>query len=175
MRVKDSRWIGPSSSRRDVTFNWSVTATAIDSDIPTNTLAFSLVSPPVGASIDAGNGRFDWRPPVALAGTTNVVQVQVTDYNPLAVNVPRLSDTKSFTVVVNPLRPVGLTPIGYTNGQFQMEISGPIGPDSILQASLTLTNWSDLWTTTPAALPFSFTDTNVNLFGGRFYRALLGL
>jgi len=36
-------------------------------------------------------------------------------------------------------------------------------------------NWSDLWTNTPAALPFRFTDTNVNLFGGRFYRALLGL
>ena len=111
---------------------------------------------------------------MALANTTNVLQVRVTDSNPWDAITPHLSDTKAFTVIVNPLALVILTPVALTNGWFVMQVSGPLGPDYILQASATLTNWSDLWTNTPAAMPFSLTDTNTGPFRTRFYRALLG-
>jgi hypothetical protein len=52
----------------------SFTATATDADLPTNTLTFSLVAPPPGASLDSSNGLFNWRPTVAQANTTNTVQ-----------------------------------------------------------------------------------------------------
>src|SRR5205823_685820 len=57
----------------------SFTATATDPDIPANTLSFSLVNPPTGATIISGSGAFNWRPTVAQADTTNTVKVRVTD------------------------------------------------------------------------------------------------
>ena len=146
----------------------SFTATATDSDLPTNTLAFTLVSPPAGATINNGSGQFNWRPTTAQAGTTNTVQVQVTDNG-----VPPLSDTKSFRVIVNPLAPVVLTPIGYTNGQFTLSVNGTIGPDYIISTSTNLTQWSDLLTNLSSATPFQFNHTNPGSFPSHFYRARL--
>jgi len=84
-----------------------------------------------------------------------------------------VSDAKSFTVSVSALAPVALTPVALTNGQFEIQVSGPVGPDYVLQASTTLTDWSSVWTNTPALMPFSFTDTNTPSAGHRFYRAML--
>jgi hypothetical protein len=150
------------------------TATATDCDGSANTLTFSLLNPPSGATIDGSTGLLNWRPPVAQANTTNVVQVQVMDDNPSAVNARHLSDTKSFTVIVNPIEPVVLTPISLTDGQFRMEVSGTAGPDYIIQAATVLSDWQNLWTNTPTALPFSFTDTNACSLDNCFYRVLLG-
>ena len=151
----------------------SFTATATDSDVPTNTLTFSLVSPPAGASINSGSGLFSWRPAVSLANTTNTVQVQVTDFNPFAVNSQHLSDTKSFTVIVNPLATQSLASVSYTNGQFALQVSGTSGPDYIISASADLTQWVDLFTNQSGVTPFQFTDTNANSFLDRFYRIRL--
>jgi hypothetical protein len=98
----------------------------------------------------------------------------VSDFNPYAVNSQHLSDSKSFTVTVNPLARVILTPISATGGQFQMQVSGTVGPDYTIQAGTTLTNWTALATTNPAATPFRFTDTNTATNRYRFYRVLLG-
>jgi hypothetical protein len=39
-------------------------------------------------------------------------------------STPALTDTKSFTVVVNPLAPVSLTPINATNTLFRLQVAG---------------------------------------------------
>ncbi|MFZ2403728.1 MAG: putative Ig domain-containing protein [Methylobacter sp.] len=79
------------------------TATASDSDIPANTLTFSLLSgAPAGASIDATSGAFSWTP---TAGGDFPITVQVCDNA-----TPSLCDSEAFTVTVH-ANPV-LAPIG---------------------------------------------------------------
>ena len=147
----------------------SFTATATDPDAPANALTFRLLSPPTGATIDAGSGLFNWRPGVALADTTNTIRVRVEDNGS-----PLLNDTNSFTVIVNALSsPLVLTPVSFHTGAFTFSVAGPLGPDYIIQASTELTTWTSLFTNTPAAMPFSVTDTNAATFGSRFYRVLL--
>jgi hypothetical protein len=147
----------------------SFTASATDND-SSRTLTFSVVGG-LG-SIGLNSGAFSWRPPATSAGSSNSVQIRVTDNSALP-----LTDTKAFTIFVNALTPVALTPIAYTNGRFVMQISGPLGPDYILQAASTLSNnavWVNLQTITPASPPFSVTDTNAGAFTNRFYRVKLG-
>src|SRR5206468_3918972 len=69
---------------------------ASDPDLPVNTLTFTLVNPPAGASINSSSGLFTWTPTEFQGPSTNTMLVHVTDNG-----VPSLSDTKSFTVVVN--------------------------------------------------------------------------
>ena len=145
----------------------SFTASATDND-STRTLTFNLVSPPSGASINGGSGLFNWRPMVSQANTTNTVQVNVADNS-----TPSLSDTKSFLVVVNPLAPVVLTPINYTNRQFKFQVNGTSGPDYIITASTNLLGWVGLFTNQSGVTPFQYTDTNAAAFPDHFYRVQL--
>jgi hypothetical protein len=73
----------------------NVALVAADSDVPTNTLSFALVSGPAGASVNANSGLFNWAPTEAQGPSTNVITVRVTDSGS-----PSLSATQSFTVVV---------------------------------------------------------------------------
>ncbi len=146
----------------------SFTATATDADVPANALSFSLLSPPAGAGITSG-GLFNWRPGVALASTTNVLEVMVQDNG-----APVSNDTRSFSVIVNPLAaPVVLTPLGYANGQFTLGVTGPLGPDYVIMASTNLAQWSDLVTNPSPTLPFQHTDTEAGSFSNRAYRVRL--
>ncbi|HWX19055.1 MAG TPA: Ig-like domain-containing protein, partial [Candidatus Binatia bacterium] len=77
-----------------------VTNTATDSDIPTNTLAYSLLTAPAGASIDT-NGIITWTPTQAQDLSTNLFTTVVTDSFPTATNAQHLSATNSFTVFVS--------------------------------------------------------------------------
>jgi len=79
-------------------------------------------------------------------------------------------------VRVNPLTPVTLTAVAKTATQFQMQATGPVGPDYILQANGALpnNNWFNISTNTPASSPLSVTDTNLSGFTNRFYRVRLG-
>lgn len=144
------------------------TATATDPDLPANVLMFSLVSPPAGATIGSGNGLFDWRAPVALADTTNTIQVRVMDNG-----IPNKSATNSFTVIINPTAPVMLTAVSYAGGQFTFSVTGPLGPDYVIRATTNLVDWTDLATNAAPVTPFNHTDVNAGLFGSRFYRILL--
>ena len=74
----------------------NVSASATDSDTPTNNLAFSLVSAPSGMTINTNTGAISWTPTEAQGPSTNTITVRVTDDG-----TPNLSDTKSFTVIVN--------------------------------------------------------------------------
>jgi hypothetical protein len=131
----------------------SFTATATDADFPTNTLSFSLVNPPAGASIVPGSGLFSWRLPATLADTTNLLAIRVTDDD-----APNLSGTNTFTITISPIAPVILTPLSYSGGEFRLSVTGSLGPDYVLQGSADLANFTDLDTNTPGAMPFTFTN-----------------
>jgi len=142
------------------------TNSATDNDT-SRTLTFSLGVAPPGASITPATGAFTWRVPAARAGTSNYVQVIVTDNSS-----PPLNDTRSFAILVNPLAPVVLTPISYAGGHFTFSVSGSPGPDYVIQASGTFSNWTNLSTNTPVTLPFGFTDLRL-ISSNQFYRVML--
>jgi hypothetical protein len=83
----------------------SVSASATDSDIPVNTLTFSLNSHPVGMTINPASGAITWTPTEAQGPSTNTVTVVVTDDGS-----PPLSATNSFNVVVNEVNSAPILP-----------------------------------------------------------------
>ncbi len=74
------------------------TATATDSDIPADTLTFTLdaASLAAGMTIDAVTGDFTWTPTEADGGTTPSVTITVTDSG-----TGNLIDSETFTITVN--------------------------------------------------------------------------
>ena len=86
------------------------TASATDSDLPANTLMFSLdaASLVLGMTIDANTGEFSWSPTEAQGGLTPSVTITVTDDG-----TGTLTDSETFTISVNDTNtaPV-LAPIG---------------------------------------------------------------
>jgi hypothetical protein len=77
----------------------SLTVTALDTDLPPQTLTFNLEpGAPAEASINSSNGLFTWTPSAGLTPRTNQISVRVTDNG-----APALSSTNSFQVVVLPL------------------------------------------------------------------------
>jgi len=143
----------------------SFTASASDSD-PTRNLTFSITSGP--GVIEASSGQYNWRPPISSAGSSTNVEVTVTDNS-----VPPLSDSESFSVTINPLVPVVLTPLAYANGQFTMQINGPTGPDYIVTKSANLVDWSNLSTNSSPVTPFLFRDPAAGNVSGQYYRIRL--
>jgi hypothetical protein len=82
------------------------TATASDPDIPANTLTFSLIDAPAGASIDDSTGAFTWTPSEAQGPGSYTFKVRVTDDG-------GLYDEEEITVTVNEVnKPPVLDPIG---------------------------------------------------------------
>ena len=142
---------------------------ANDND-PTRRLTFSLGAAPQDAQISPETGVFNWRTPVAAAGTTNRIEVRVT-----ADSTPPVSDVKGFAVIVRPLEPVLLNGFLFTGREVRFEVSGPIGPDYLIQASADLKDWQTLETSTPNLVPFPFVETNSvgNTASCRFYRIQL--
>lgn len=154
----------------NVGVNLSLACTATDSDTPAQTLTYALLTGPSGATLDTNSGTLNWRPSVVQANSSNAVSVAVTDNG-----IPNLSSTNSFSISVNPLTQPSMDTPAYFAGQFTLSVSGQIGPDYTVQVSTNLTSgfWSTLYTTNPAAMPFSFTDTNGAL-SMQFYRILVG-
>jgi hypothetical protein len=74
----------------------SFTATAADSDVPTNDLSFALINGPAGASIDPASGAFSWTPTESQGGNIFTFKVSVTDNGS-----PNLSDEEEISVTVN--------------------------------------------------------------------------
>ncbi|MBI4664134.1 MAG: DUF11 domain-containing protein [Verrucomicrobia bacterium] len=79
---------------------------ATDSDLPAQKLTYSLEQgAPAGAAIDPVTGLFNWTPSEEQGPSTNRITVRVTDNGP-----QNLSDTKTFTVVVNEVNSVPVLP-----------------------------------------------------------------
>lgn len=74
-----------------------VATSATDTDLPANTLSFSLgAGAPAGASIDAVTGRFAWTPDSSFSGRVVPVTVIVTDNG-----TPSLSSSQTFDIAVD--------------------------------------------------------------------------
>ncbi len=65
--------------QRFETETFTFTAVGIDKDIPAQTLSFSLIDAPNGASIDAQSGVFTWTPSETQGGAEFRFKVRVTD------------------------------------------------------------------------------------------------
>ncbi len=74
---------------------FSFNASATDADIPANTLSFSLVGAPSGATITT-SGAFSWTPTEAQGAGSYTFTVKVTDNG-----TPALSDEEQITITVN--------------------------------------------------------------------------
>ena len=152
----------------------SVTNPATDSDIPVNSLTFSLDSAPAGAAIDPNTGVFSWTPDSSFANTSNTVRVVVTDYNPWAVNAQHLSVSNSFTVSVMPPPTFSTSPV-ISNGLFTFTWSSISGQTYRVQYKTNLldTNWTDL-PPDVTAHDVTASKTDSTAFDGqRFYRILV--
>jgi hypothetical protein len=134
-------------------------------------LFYSFVSAPASASLDVTSGAFSWRAPVCRAGTSNYIQLRVTDDGN-----PPLSSTQSFAIFINQLPPVTLVPVIDAGGLFLLQLNGPVGLDYTVQTAAALTNggWVDWVTVRPGSLPFNLNDALVASFTNRFYRVRLG-
>lgn len=152
-----------------------VTNTATDPNVPPQTLTFTLLNNPSGATLtplDATVAQFSWRAPVGSAGTTNPVTVMVTDNGTL------LSATNSFNVIVNPLssRPT-VDSIATSGGQVTLVLDGPQGPDYTVLTTRNLTEplftWQALMTTNSPVTPVTLT-VPVTADPVRFYSIQIG-
>jgi hypothetical protein len=60
-----------------------------------------------------------------------------------------------------------------TNDEFMIRISGPSGVSYTVQGSTNLAAWTSLFTTNPAAMPFTWSEAGSPSYQRRFYRVLL--
>ena len=70
-------------------------AAATDSDLPAQTLTFSLDVAPAGAGIEPATGLYFWTPTAAQTPGTNAVTIRVTDNG-----LPALFATRTFSITV---------------------------------------------------------------------------
>jgi hypothetical protein len=147
----------------------SFTNNASDNDVPAQTLTFTLLDNPGGASLTTNSGVFVWRPTLTHSGTTNAMKIVVADSGS-----PTMSATQSFTVFVTVPAVPALQSSVASNGQFSFLVTGDAGPDYAVQASTNLVNWTDVTNFASPVVPFTWADTNAANFKQRFYRVLLG-
>jgi Ig-like domain-containing protein/putative Ig domain-containing protein len=81
-----------------------VTNTATDSDVPANTLTYSLLTPPTGAVISS-SGVISWTPTEAQGPGTYTITTRVVDNG-----TPALSATNSFSVTVTEVNSAPVLP-----------------------------------------------------------------
>jgi hypothetical protein len=133
----------------------SLTASATDTDLPPQTLTFSLgPGAPAGATIGPASGQLSWTPTNAPA--TNTLSVIVTDNG-----IPSLSATQSFTVIVLPPAPrpqLGNVSLGASTLSFSWPSAAGYLYRVQYKTDLTATNWTTLDADQPGTgLPLSLT------------------
>ena len=136
----------PGTQTLYATTTLTVTNTATDQDIPSNTLTFAIVSAPSGVVLDPNTGALTWTPTSGQVGN-NTITVSVTDNNPWAVNSQHLSVTNSFTVIVN-----GLTAPSFT----LQPVSQVVGAGQSVTFTAAATGYP------PPTYQWQFNGTNIN-------------
>lgn len=58
----------------------------------------------------------------------------------------------------------------YTNGVFQMQVVGDVGPNYRIEAATNFTDWESLGVTNPATMPFIWVDPQASNFPTRLFR-----
>lgn len=148
----------------------SFTATATDSDVPANTLTFSLhpgTDPvPAGAAIVGSTGAFSWTPTEAQGPGVYQFKVRVADNG---VNPANLLDEEEITVTVSEVnKPPVLTSIGAKSVNegsllsFSATATDPDLPENALAFSVQTAGNSDLATAAINATTGAFTWTPVD-------------
>jgi pectate lyase len=153
----------------NVGYNLSITNNATDSDVPAQTLTYTLPTGPAGATINSSNGIVNWRPDVSFAGSVNAFSVVVIDSGS-----PNMSATQNFLVVINPVTSPGITSPVLNNGQIGFTVNGDVGPDYAVQNSSNLMNWNTLFITNPAVMPFTWSTNTAGNVPSQFYRIKVG-
>ncbi len=64
------------------------------------------------------------------------------------------------------------TPVGFSNGAFEMYFTGPVGSNYVLQVSTNLTQWTSISTNISVTPTFLLTDPAPGTAPARFYRVL---
>lgn len=147
--------VGPSNYAIIAGATLSITNQASDPDAPAQKLTWSLATPLTGASINATNGIFLWRPMMSQSPATNSVAVMVTDNG-----TPAMNATKNISIVVSrPAQPV-LSSVRVGAGALSLQVSGDAGPDYIIETStnLAVASWHPVWTNSFAVPPFAWTN-----------------
>jgi hypothetical protein len=160
--------IGDKTAVETRLLSFSVTAT--DSDVPAQTLTFSLdPGAPTGASINPTNGTFAWTPPADYAPGTNQITVRVTDNGS-----PPLSGTNTFSVVV--IKGPRFTAISPpVDGIVTLVWEAISGKNYRVQYKddLSTEPWTDLGGEVTASGPTASTTDNIANAPQRFYQVLL--
>jgi hypothetical protein len=147
----------------------TITNSATDSDVPVQTLTFSLPMAPTNAVINSNSGVLTWRPLVSQANTTNPFTVMVADSG-----TPTKVATQSFTVTVSPLISPAISNVSLSAGQLVLQVNGANGPDYQVQSSTNLINWSATFTTYSPTMPFVWTNSITKGPPIDFFRVLVG-
>ncbi len=159
--------VGNSTVNVGVTVNF--TNSAADVDATAQSLTFSLLSAPSGATLGSSSGVFNFRPTTLQGGTSNYITMVVADNG-----TPSLTATQSFAVVVNVLNPSSFGAGSYSGGAFNSSVSGDTGPDYAVRASTNLVDWETIFTTNSPAMPFNWSDPNAGSYDQRYYQIKAG-
>jgi hypothetical protein len=100
-------------------------ASATDSDIPAQTLVYSMDSGPAGASINSATGNFVWTPTLAQGGQQFTIVLRAAESGPGG-----LFDTRTFKITVTGASPANTAPI----------ILNPPNQTVVAGSTLTVTN-----------------------------------
>jgi len=146
-----------------------VTNAPLVTNLPSGPLSFDLVQSPEAMSIDAVTGIIRWTPGLAQASSTNLVTVRIA-----ANGTPPLTETNTFRVMVNSTPRPTIRLVKWESGMPVLRIDGPTGPDYVIELSDNLHDWQvAARISSPATLPFVWTDTSAPGVPARFYRARL--
>ena len=142
-----------------------------DSDVPPQSVTFTLLSAPEGLTLDSRTGILEWRPQIKAAGSTNLIVISATDNG-----IPTLSATQSFKVIVLRPAPPALRVTHSSEGACALEVSGDEGPDYIIERTLGLSpaQWEPVLIKLEPILPFVWTAPASTNAPAAFYRLRLG-
>ncbi|MGI6258923.1 MAG: putative Ig domain-containing protein [Anaerolineaceae bacterium] len=117
---------------------YSFTAAASDGDIPVQTLGFSILNAPEGASIHAGTGMFSWTPSEAQGPGVYTFTVQVCDnFEPAACDSQEVTLTVSEVNSTPVISPIGnLSVLEMELMSHQIEVNDPDLPANDLTYEL---------------------------------------
>jgi hypothetical protein len=147
----------------------NITNAAVDSDVPAQTLTFTLPTGPVNATINSSSGVLTWRPLVTQTNSTNQFTVMVADSG-----TPTKTATQSFVVTVTNLVSPQFSTVSANGGQLILQISGASGPDYQIQSSTNLINWNVVLMTNSPVMPFIWTNSMINGQLINFFRISAG-
>ena len=101
---------------------------------------------------------------------TSVTNSDAASYRCQVWNFMGYRTSASAKLTVPTTNPPAISFSSYTNGMFQMQVAGDVGPNYLIQGSTNLTDWESLYTTNPTVMPFLWIDPSTSNYPARFFR-----